>query len=70
MAMSAKDEDDPSITLSADHSAHVLHFLSCVEPLEPVVWWEDPDDSPSHLVEFVFVLRTLEKSLREKESHA
>jgi hypothetical protein len=66
MAISAKGEGKPSIVLSATHCADVLRFLHHVEPLEPQRWWEDPDDSPSHLVGFMFVLQTLEKSLRWK----
>ena len=70
MALSAKEEEDPTIVLSPLHCADVLKFLSSVEPLEPQTWWQDPDDAPSHLVGFEFVLRTLERSLRSKESQS
>jgi hypothetical protein len=70
MAMSAKDEDHPSIALSPTHCADVLLFLSSIEPFEPATWWSDPKDSPSHVIGFVFVLRTLERSLRSKEAQS
>jgi len=64
MAISAKGTEPPSIRLEADHCADVLTFLSHVEPIEPVNWWEDPEGSPSHTVGLQFVLRTLSDSLR------
>ena len=70
MALSAKEEEDPTIVLSPQHCADVLSFLRNIEPLAPRTWWEDPADAPSHVVGFVFVLRTLECSLRSKEAQS
>jgi hypothetical protein len=65
MAISAEGDGEPTIRLTAEHCADVLKYLAGVEPLEPLTWWQDPPDSPSHLVGFQFVLHVLEANLRE-----
>jgi hypothetical protein len=65
MAMSAQGTDPPRLVLSAAHCADVLRYISAMEPLEPRDWWKDPEDSPSHLVGFYFVVETLAHSLDE-----
>lgn len=64
MAMMAMGTDYPPATLTAAQCADVLHFIRMSEPLQPLGWWDDPEDAPSHLVGFVIVLCVLEKSLR------
>lgn len=66
LALSARGEDAPILALSRSQCADVLHFIWRSEPIEPAGWWEDPEDAPSHVVGFDFVLQALESSLRAR----
>jgi hypothetical protein len=64
MALQARGIDYPTLRLSLGDCADVTYFVGHSVPLEPSSWWHDPKDAPSHLVGFMIVLTTVEKSLR------
>jgi hypothetical protein len=68
MALSARGTDSPPARLSKEQCADVLLLLQVMEPVDAARWWDDPDDSPSHVCGFLAVLETLERSLREAQS--
>jgi hypothetical protein len=63
IARSATGADDPKIRLSLNNCRDVLHFLAQVQPREPIGWWKDPEDAPSHVVGLQLVLFALKASL-------
>jgi hypothetical protein len=64
LALSAHDTDSPTLRLSAEQCADVLHFIANSEPLEPATWWRDPKEAPSHVVGFMIIVNALKDSLR------
>lgn len=68
MALSAVEDGDPTLPLTAIDCADVLHFVCGSEPFEPRTWWKDPEHGPSHVVGFIFVLRAIEGTLRDSAS--
>lgn len=64
LAMSATDDSEPTLRLSATDCADILHFMDFSEPRHPRTWWQDPEDSPSHVVGFTMVLRAMESAMR------
>ena len=62
MAISARNNDPPSLKLSMIECADVLHFVTCSEPRDPPGWW-DPDTAPSPVVGFYCILQCVEASL-------
>jgi hypothetical protein len=64
MAMSVSGDDLPSLRMSAEQVADVLHFIRDSEPLKPRGWWAEPEKGPSHIAGFVFVLDAVERNLR------
>lgn len=66
LALSARDDDYPTLRLTAEQCADVLNFLSRSEPIEEEGWWQDDQDGPSHLCGFYEVIIALETSLRAR----
>lgn len=66
LALSAWGTDAPAMVLSVRQCADVVRFLRGVEPIDPVDWWQDPDDRPSHVVGFAFILEAIEECLRRQ----
>jgi hypothetical protein len=64
MAMSVSGEDLPSLRMSAQQVADVVHFIRDSEPIKSQGWWSESGNGPSHLAGFVFVLDALERNLR------
>jgi hypothetical protein len=66
MAAIARNTDDaPGIIFPPSTCADVLSFLSKVCPVEPRDWWVDSKDV-SHVCGLMFVLMTLEESIRRR----
>lgn len=70
MAMIATDTETPTLELSAAQCADVIQFLHHVEPFEPLTWWKDPEDAPSHLCGLSLVMQVLENNLRKEPGDA
>ena len=64
LALSADEENRPTLGLSSAECADALNFLGRSEPREPRDWWKDPENAPSHVVGFYLTLGSLEDSLR------
>jgi hypothetical protein len=64
MAANAKGERWPTLQLSVEQCADVLHFIDYSQPISPADWWTESDDAPSHLVGLHIILQTIEGSLR------
>lgn len=65
LALSATEEDDPTLRLGAAQCADVLNYLGRSEPIEERDWWKDPRNAPNHVIGYEMVLRALERSLRD-----
>jgi hypothetical protein len=64
LALSARGHRRPTLKLTADECADVLHFISDVEPVDREKWWKDPNHD-GHTAGFVLVLDAVRDSLRE-----
>lgn len=64
MALSARGEDDPRIELSAEDCADVLAFVRDSVPFDESTWFDEREDSPSHLCGLQFVLASVIDNLR------
>ena len=60
LALSADEENRPTLGLSSAECADALNFLGRSEPREPRDWWKDPENAPSHVVGFYLTLGSLE----------
>jgi hypothetical protein len=70
MAISSRGDQLPSIRLTARQCADVLHFIATSEPIEPRTWWKDPENAPSHVVGFGFVLWAIHDYLTKTDASA
>lgn len=64
MALSARGEDDPRIELSAEDCADVLAFVRDSVPFDESTWFDEREDSPSHLCGLQFILASVIDNLR------
>ncbi len=64
LAASAAGTDSPTYQFTQEQAADVLLFMRLSEPVDPVTWWTDPKDAPSHVCGWELVLQAVEDALR------
>jgi hypothetical protein len=66
LALSANAKGDPTLSVTVNECADILHFIGSSTPIAARGnWWDDPDERPSHVVGFLIALDVVERKLRE-----
>ena len=64
LALSALgNHSHPKSSLSSSECLSALRYLACAELVNPIGWWRDASDGPSHVVGFQLALETIASSL-------
>jgi hypothetical protein len=69
LALSAEDDDAPSLRLSADQCTDILTYMSSVEPINPATWWDD-ENGISKIAGLNFVFDVMADSLYQQRAAA
>ncbi len=66
LALSADAKKDPTLNVTVNECADILHFIGSSTPIKARGnWWDDPEERPSHVVGFLIALDVVERKLRE-----